>query len=226
MRNLLTYLLVLPFLFSVSAMGQEMGFTAPDYKKIKKEVNNKKSEYYYPSLLQRLEKNDSLLTEEDYRHLYYGYVFQSNYSPYGRYSKESELYEAMDGEETEENFLMIRDMVLEALEKYPVRLDYWMDLAVTYMVLEDESMTERVFANFMGLFTAMLSSGNGDTCETAYHVNSIPDEYAFLKFYSLRNNAQALIGVCDLLSFPEETGVEGIYFNVSKPLEKLNEMFK
>lgn len=226
MRNLFKYLLVLPFLFPVLTMGQEMGFTPPDYKSIEKEVRDKNSEYYYPTLLQKLEESDAQLTEEDYWHLYYGYVFQSNYNPYGRYSKEKEMFEAMEGEETEENTLLILSMVLEALEEFPVRLDYRFYLAIAYMILENEEMMKKSYDNYMGLFQALSSSGDGENCETAYHVNSIQDEYAFLRFYDLQSTAQALIGECDLLSFPQETGVEGIYFNVSKALEKLNEMFE
>ncbi|HEU4791608.1 MAG TPA: DUF4919 domain-containing protein, partial [Flavobacterium sp.] len=71
--------------------AQEISFKAPDYELIKKNIQDKKSNYYYPKLLERMISNDTLLTNEDYRHLYFGYVFNSKYDAYYRSPDEEKL---------------------------------------------------------------------------------------------------------------------------------------
>ena len=56
----------------------------PDMNKIKREVTDPSSSYYYPKLMAAYEKNDTVMTLEDYRHLYLGTVFQEDYNPYRR----------------------------------------------------------------------------------------------------------------------------------------------
>ncbi|HQK40849.1 MAG TPA: DUF4919 domain-containing protein, partial [Flavobacterium alvei] len=68
-------------ILSVNAsFSQENSFKKPDYDLIKKNIEDKSSNYYYPKLLERMISNDTLLDNEDYRHLYLGYVFNPKYS--------------------------------------------------------------------------------------------------------------------------------------------------
>ena len=55
---------------------------APDFDRIKAEVNNPASPYYYPKLMERYERNETIMNLDDYRHLYYGYLFQEDFNPY------------------------------------------------------------------------------------------------------------------------------------------------
>ncbi len=52
------------------------------YKEIELEVTHPSSNYYYPPLFERYEKGDTTLTVDDYRHLYYGYMFNDDYRPH------------------------------------------------------------------------------------------------------------------------------------------------
>ena len=45
----------------INAFAQELAFKIPDYKAIEKEIKDKNSSYYYPKLMERLVKNDTLL---------------------------------------------------------------------------------------------------------------------------------------------------------------------
>lgn len=40
------------------------------------------SRYYYPKLMGRYEQNETIMNLDDYRHLYYGYLFQEDFNPY------------------------------------------------------------------------------------------------------------------------------------------------
>ncbi len=54
----------------------------PDLEKIKEETLNPRSNYYYPKLLEKYWRNDTVMTNEEYRNLYPGYMFQEDYDPY------------------------------------------------------------------------------------------------------------------------------------------------
>ncbi len=61
----------------------KINFTA-----IEQAVNNAQSKYYFPKLAERYKRNDTTLTKEEYKHLYYGQVAAAGYAPYGKKSKE------------------------------------------------------------------------------------------------------------------------------------------
>ncbi|WP_449400815.1 DUF4919 domain-containing protein [Chryseobacterium wanjuense] len=62
--------------------AQKPEFKAPDYEVIQKNIEDKNSEFYYPNLLKKLKANDTLISGDQYRHLYFGQTFQKNYAPY------------------------------------------------------------------------------------------------------------------------------------------------
>ena len=66
------------------ASGQNNEYKAPDYKGIKRMINSDESEFYYPRLMERYINFDTTLTLQDFRLLYYGFLFNDRYSPYGR----------------------------------------------------------------------------------------------------------------------------------------------
>ena len=68
-------------LASVSA-AEKNNFQAPDFQAIKTETLNPDSKYYYPKLIAKFHSNDTTMTLDEYRHLYYGYMFQEDYNPY------------------------------------------------------------------------------------------------------------------------------------------------
>ena len=79
---------LLVMVFSVSALPPETDSKknapeVPDLQKIKEEVNNPRSRYYYPELMKRYEVYDNTrLTIDDYRHLYLGAIYHDDYNQY------------------------------------------------------------------------------------------------------------------------------------------------
>jgi len=55
---------------------------APDMDKIRSEVTDPSSAYYYPKLMARYERNETVMTLDDYRRLYLGYIFEEDFNPY------------------------------------------------------------------------------------------------------------------------------------------------
>ncbi|MGG5507846.1 MULTISPECIES: DUF4919 domain-containing protein [unclassified Myroides] len=83
--------LICALLLSVVCFSQQTEFKAPSYATIEKNIQDTSSEYYYPQLLQQLKTGTTPLSPSQYEHLYYGYVFQSAYTPYWIFSKHEEL---------------------------------------------------------------------------------------------------------------------------------------
>ena len=67
----------------------------PDYQQIKKDINKKDSEFYYPELLRRFQEADTTLSLEQLRHFYYGTATRSDYDPY-KMAKIDALREAFE----------------------------------------------------------------------------------------------------------------------------------
>ena len=53
-----------------------------DFEQVKKDTQDPKSRYYYPRLMKSFQSNDTVMSIDAYRDLYYGYVFQEDYNPF------------------------------------------------------------------------------------------------------------------------------------------------
>ena len=65
-----------------SVAAEKFKVEKPDMEKIREEVNNPKSPFYFKKLWKSFADNDTDMNNEQYRHLYLGYVFQEDYNPY------------------------------------------------------------------------------------------------------------------------------------------------
>ena len=75
--------------------------------------------------------------------------------------------------------------------------------------------------------SAILSSGNGKSKESAMHVMSVPDEYVVLRLLGLKKISQKLDTPCDVFELAENNyKINQIYFDVSQPLSHMKTIFK
>ena len=82
----------------------------------------------------------------------------------------------------------------------------------------------------MMLFSAITSTGDGKSPETAYHVISTTDEYGLMDMLGLSLKSQSLIErhgrSYDLMEFEENNfGLKSLYFDVTVCMEALNKVF-
>lgn len=200
----------------LSLQAQKPEFKAPDYALIKKNIEDRTSEFYYPRVLKRLKENDTLLTNEHYRHLYFGFIFQKNYKPYKISKKTDELKKFYLGEVTEKDFPKGIKLFTEELEENPFNLRAMNYLSYLYHLNKDEVTAKKMSKNFHGLLDAILSSGDGQKCETGFHVIAVPDEYVLLNMFQMETRSQSYSGKCDYLEFEKDKyKVPGLYFDVS-----------
>ena len=71
------------FILICSNLFSQDDFKQPDYEKIKSEAFKVDSRFYYTNLFARYLENDTTLDREDYVHLYYGFIYNDKYEPYG-----------------------------------------------------------------------------------------------------------------------------------------------
>jgi len=226
MKKILIVILLTTIFFDIKS--QERSFEAPDYEKISLEIQDSSSVYYYPKLMSRLVAYDSTLTIVDYKHLYYGYIFQKKYQPYWKSSDEEKLIKFYRSEKiSEKDYDKIIELASHSINEFPFDLRQMNFLGYIYHLKGDDGMALKINMRFHGTFAAIMSTGDGKTCETGYHVISVSHEYVFLNFFQFNMTSQALTGDCDYLSFEkDQRNINGVYFNVKRLMSKNLENFK
>lgn len=217
-----------PFLFfslifiSTFSFSQQKEYEAPNYKFIQKNIENKDSEFYYPKLMDKLKANDTLITNDQYRHLYFGYTFQKEYHPYKISENEKKLIPYFQSKDLKKSdYAEIIKISNASLKEFPLNLRVMNFLAYIYHLDGNEAMAKKVSHNFYGLFGAIFSSGDGRDCKTGFHVISVSHEYVVMNILQLETASQSLSGDCDYLSLEKDKyKLPGVYFNITKLKEK------
>jgi hypothetical protein len=212
------------------AVAQESKFVVPDYKAIKKIINDKKSASYYPLLMERFNNSDSSLTLEDFRNLYYGFLYSDKYTPYpiSKYIDSCNAFLKMDTLTKEDYEKLIKFEKL-FLKDCPFNIRNFNILAYSYFKIGDSVSANKNIFKMNMIIDAILSTGDGKTEKSAFHVIAVSHEYDILKVLGYKFGGKQMLTNegCDYLEIKDnQYNIEGLYFNVSKLLEKENEMFK
>jgi hypothetical protein len=207
-----------------------------DFDKIKLTVQDSSSNYHYPYLIERFLDFETDLMENEYHYIYYGSIYQDNYSPYRRSDNEKMFFEKVDKRMFEEAIAYGKRVIKEN----PVNLQVLFRMLVCYYELDDKETASQYAKMYYGLLNVIHRSGDGKSKETAYVVICVSDEYEILANLDLTPTSQALSGRTDIITVKgkrdaEQTPIEGkgkkskkmkiinesIYFDVSKPFESL-----
>ncbi len=222
MKYLLILLIALSPIFN---MAQENEFEKPNLSQISKNIKEK-GNLNYDTLMKRYRNGDSILTLEEKRHLYYGYAFHENYSPYGR-SKFSDSLRAIlkkdDLKETEfKELVRLSDSVLVTRPFDTDALNYQL---FAYEQLEDPEKFNKKLVQYRTIFDALFSSGDATSKETAIHVLYTSHEYDILRILRLEFTSQSLDGNYDRMSVKEnDSGYDNFYFEISPLLNSMSKM--
>lgn len=206
----------------VVGLSQARKFSTPDYGKIEQEIKKEKSDLYYPKLMKRFNEFDSTLTIEEGRHLYYGYTFQSEYSPYG-HSKYQDSLRKIFKKDTlmqldYQEILKFTDSILKT-DPFDIRtINYKL---YSYKKLGNKVEYKKNTVKMDLVIDVIVSSGNGISKDSAYYVINVGHEYDLLRIFGYESAGQSLIGNCDYLELRKnDDNIEGLYFDVS-PITKL-----
>jgi len=189
----------------------------PNYVQIKKQISNSNSLQYYPKLIERFQQCDTMLTNEDYRLLYYGFVTREDFVPYGE--KPQRFYDIrkhftntnVERPALEEAI----NITSEVLENNPFDIAAIGLRATAYLLMNDSTNYLLNKAKYEGLLEAISSSGDGETAETAFHVIDIAHEYEITNHLGLTVLKDSLInsGVEYLRVGENADNIPGIFFN-------------
>lgn len=173
----------------------------------------------YQTLLKRAAATDSSLTLNDYKLLYFGQVFQSNYSPYGDAAGLRDANKFVQDGKFDEAIAAANVY----LKDHPISLSaIYIKLTGLYQQKKTAEMKPWIML-LKGLIAAVTSSGDGKTDKTAMVVACVSDEYKVMSSLQVKMTKQALTNTqCDVMTLaqPNSAGLTELYFNVSKPLSK------
>lgn len=172
MKTLLTLFL---FVIAVSGIAQVTPIPV-NYDSVRSAVTGAEKESYYPGLLQRFNRFDTTLTLADYRLLYYGYAFNGGYIPYfndgtvevGQLMKKRKY----DG---------ANEACDKILAKTPIAIATNFYKSLVLMNMGENDSARLYTMRYKNLMNAIVSSGDGLTCETAFKVIYVSDEYTVLR---------------------------------------------
>lgn len=197
------------------AWGQEL--SAPDYQEIRTAIQNSKGRFYYPQLMRRYLENDTTLTLEQYRALYYGYPLQEDFVPY-----QQEHQDLIDIRRKLVNSNGDKKICPEAinvskaaLNDNPFDLLAISTMTFAYLQLKDTVSYSSWNNKQNSLLDAIVSSGDGEDPESAIHVISLEHEYEVLNRLGLQIESDSLCNeqVEYLKVQPNAEDVRGVYFN-------------
>lgn len=198
-----------------SLIAQEI--QAPDYREIRSSIQNAKGPNYYPQLMRRYLENDTTLTMEQYRALYYGFTLQEDFVPYQQerqklFDIRRELVKNNGSKKICPEAIKISK---EALDDNPFDLLAISTLAFSYLQLNDTVSYNLWNDKQNSLLDAIVSSGDGEDIESAIHVINIEHEYEVLNRMGLQILSDSLCSdkVEYLKVLPNAEDVPGLYFN-------------
>ncbi|MCT4581948.1 MAG: DUF4919 domain-containing protein [Flavobacteriales bacterium] len=135
----------------------------PNFKKIKKNINDSTSIYYYGKLMERYFNADKTLTLEEKRHLYYGYYLQDGFE-YNKYNNPYSLF---------------RDTAIsvQGLKEFPFDIGNIEFLILRAKYKNEVELKEKLTTQLNIILDAMLSYGDGKKKNNPIYLNSEEDIY-------------------------------------------------
>ena len=212
----------------ISVSAQDQIFLPPDYLGIKGVMSDSSSVFYYPGLLDRYQRCDTTLNMEDFRVLYYGNLFTGSYSPYARPEKNDTLTAIFTADTvTADDFRTIIRFENKVLEEFPFSIWDLSVLSFSYHNTGDSVQYKNTSFKLNMIIRTILSTGDGMTEKTGWHVIYVDHEYDLLNLLGLSFGGDQMLttGGCDYLKVnPNEFDIEGLYFDVNQILEKETEL--
>lgn len=154
-------------------MFSESKYTPLNLERIEMSVVVPSSPYFYPSLVERYNKNDSTLTVDDYRYLYYGYAFSSNYEPYTNSPYADSVANVILTDRriiTASSSPKLIYYIGKILEKEPFNIEFLNMISYIYGKMGDDDAARIYSTKLNMILMAIFSSGTGVMKESPWFV--------------------------------------------------------
>ncbi|MFC1733126.1 DUF4919 domain-containing protein [candidate division KSB1 bacterium] len=221
MRKIFSNMTLIFLLFTYLSGNAQI--SPPDFVRIKEEIIDVNSRFYYPPLYQRYLNNDTTLTVDEYMFIYYGHIFHYNYNPF----YVSPYADSMDAYLKKENlsrndFQMIVKYGKKVLNENPFSIKHMNYLGYAYTNIGNSKMAKLMAFKSNMLVTTIFRTGDGLSEETAWWIVFVSHEYDILKTlrFEFAGVHQLTKNKCHYLSIkPNDGGLKGVFYNVSKIIE-------
>lgn len=204
----------------------------PDLEKIRQATLDPTSEYYFPKLIKIYQSSDTLMTPEQFRYLYLGYMFQEDYDPYRESQFEAKTTELRKSLRPGNN----RDLdslifyYKKSLDDNPFDLRQMSNLIHAYKERGKKKLQTLWEFRLENLLGAIKSTGTGEDIDHAWYVVYPMHEYDMVNLlgYEAVNAEYPAEGIDQLIveATPETAKrlrnkvARSFYFNVEIPQEQ------
>lgn len=205
-------------LFVVLAVGcYAQGFQRPDYETIQKVARTEA----YDQLLARYQALDTTLTLNELQTLYYGSIFVGKNSFNGLPNETLDLL----GDKSKTD--LAAEAIDKHLEKYPLDIQGLLYRTVPAGRNNDTVLARTLWVKAEQMATAILSTGDGRTDSTGFHVVSVSDEYAIMDyfFHVEHGNQYLTTSRCDKFDISIDGHKTNLYFDIQALLAWENQVF-
>jgi len=180
--------------------------------------------------MDRYNNGDTTLSLNDYRHLYYGYSFQSRYDPW-RKSDHIDVLKPIYAKPSlsQSDCDTIIKYATQSISEFPFDIRQINMLGYAYHLKGNDSLGVMWARKVQGIFGAILSTGDGRSCATGFNVISVAHEYDILRAFELEMTMQALSNDshCDYITVKNRNQeTDFIYFDIWRTLQVKMKDFK
>src|SRR5574344_1842068 len=169
-------------LCQISLIAQSQKFSTPNLKSIAQNIINISSTYYYPALYQRYLNGDLSLNTQQRQHLYYGYIFSPDFTPYYSYKSIDSvallIYYKKYNDADLYQYLSDCDSLLN-LAPFDLKLLFHKSQLLTLLELNSDLKINR--QKILTILETILSTGDGITTQNPLYVTTLEDEFQFVK---------------------------------------------
>lgn len=213
---------------AAAANKRKITVEKPDLEKIRQTTLDPASPFYFPKLMAKYTRNDTTMTNEEYRNFYLGYMFQEDYDPY-RVSPYSGVTDELrlKATHTKEEIDTIRKYAELSLRDNPFDLRQ-MSFLVHVLKEKRKDMSAKIWEyRLEHLLGAIKSTGTGEDVENAWYVIYPMHEYDMVQLLGYEAVDAKFIdpGFDQLIVSPEpetkrrlrDKVADSFYFNVEVP---------
>ena len=198
--------------------------TKPDLAKIRAEITDRGSKYYYPVLMKEYLSEDTVMKLDKYRRLYLGYMFQEDYDPYrpsAAPDMTGPLYHSTLPTSAQCEQIIANAKTALAGNQFDLRQMSAMIAALNILGKKDQAARWQYKLNH--LLMTIVSTGTGEDEEHAWFVIEPQHEYVLLNMmgYQVTNHLfydpfYEYLTVVDLNAGKKG----GFYFNLQPMLQE------
>lgn len=211
---------ILLFITTLS-WAQHRNLNPPDMRKIGKAIDNERTSNWYPKLMARYRLNDTTLSPQEYRLLYFGYVLQPEFTGKATIPLVDSLTRLMSTDSvTMPDYYEIAEVSARLHQLMPFDMKYLDPLSFALRLTDENDLASKVEFKLGRLVETIYNTGDGLSELTPFYVISSSHEMDMLRAlgFSLAGSAPITAGNIDYIKVKvNDYGIQGLFFKRVQP---------